>query len=218
MIKLFISLSLLLVLTSCSASLQAPSIQSNAIETMISSNQDITPRTKGSTLEVTPRTKGSTYIRGLIALSGNMPHDFEVEFRQQNVFIKTQRIQTNSAGDFEIQDLEITPGEPLFIEARAIDYPRIILMGEVALKSLPETLHLELSIATTSAVYLSRYLDLPSETPGSLLQMPEVLSPVNEMMRTYFLSQITQETSEAMEDMPEMKNSLEKARMLWEKL
>ena len=212
---MIISALALCLLSACGPQL---SPASTGTELATSDTRSITPRTKGSTLEITPRTKGSTYIRGLIALPDHITHDFEVEFRQNNLRITTQQVTTNSAGDFEIQALDISPDQPLYVEARAMKYPGIVLMSEITLRNLPETLHVDLSIPSTSAVYLSRYLNLPTQTPGALMQTPEVLSPINEMMSEYFQSQMQNQSKMPMEEMPQMNESLEKARIMWMKL
>lgn len=209
------SLSLALcVLSACTqASLNSPFI---AVENQENAHS-ITPRTKGSTLDITPRTKGTTYLTGTIVMPQSLVHsEFEVFLRQNEQPLTPASIRTDTNGTFSVEALSVTKDMPLYIEARSLTQPQVMLMHEVMLTlKMPAELPVEISVDTTAAVYTARYLNVPSQSPEVLLASPEVLKPVKAMLENHFMSATS--TGNGM-DMPAMNASLEKARIMWMKL
>lgn len=232
--KLILSTTTLFILSACGTSAptlnvptQSPTTQSQVLKTAI------TPGSKGSTLgngienssgsrlAITPRTKGTTYLQGRIALPSALnTQRFEVTLRQEDLRLTPQSIETLSQNTFEIQALSVTGGMPLYLEARSLEHPEIVLMHEVLIpEQIPEQFSLQLSIESTAAVYTSRYLNL-SASSDDLMKMPEVLTPVNTTLMDHFMAIENEELSsqEKMMDMPQMTESLEKARIIWTEL
>lgn len=174
----------------------------------------ITPRTKGSTLEITPRTKGTTYLTGGVSLPQALAGGgFEVLLRQNELPLNTSPILTDLQGNFRVPALSLIQNMPLYIEARSLTQPQVMLMHEVMVNDqVPAELPVEISVDTTAAVYTSRYLNVPSQSPEVLLASPELLAPVKAMLETHFMSA---GDSGNMMDMPTMNASLEKARAMW---
>ena len=101
-----------------------------------------------------------------------------------------------------------------------MEHPEIVLMREIMIpEEIPAELRLQLSIDSTAAVYTSRYLNL-NASGDDLMKMPEVLTPVNTMLTDHFMAIQNEELSsqEKMMDMPQMTESLEKARIIWTEL
>lgn len=209
--------SLFIATSACTSPLGTPII---AIENQENA-QTITPRTKGSTLEITPRTKGTTYLSGTIKLpsflsADHLTNHFEVMFRQDNLPLNTTPILTDEKGIFDVAALQVTQNMPLYIEARSLKRPQVMLIHEVMIaKDVPSQLPLEISVESTAAVYTARYLNVPSQTAEALLKHPEVLESVTAMLEAHFASETT---SDKIMDMPTMNASLEKARIMWMKL
>lgn len=233
--RLILPTTALLLLSACgtstpsrNASLHNP-IPSQELKTAI------TPGSKGSTLgngidgsidnknslSITPRTKGTTYLQGRIVLPATLnTQRFEITLRQEDLRLTPQSIETLSQDTFEIQALSVTGGMPLYLEARSMEHPEIVLMREIMIpEEIPAELRLQLSIDSTAAVYTSRYLNL-NASRDDLMKMPEVLTPVNTMLTDHFMAIQNEELSsqEKMMDMPQMTESLEKARIIWTEL
>ena len=202
---------------------QAPAPVSSEVAAMaenLASATAITPRTKGSTLEITPRSKGPTQIQGQIELPMALDGEFEIEFRQNNVLLSSAPMVRASSTSFSVQNLPVQSDTMLHVEARSTRYPQLVMMCEIMVPTqIPDTLEVKISIPATSAVYLARHLDLPSQTAEALLaESSSALAPLNEMVESYFRRQMAGATQETMESMPDMQASLEKSRMMWSKL
>jgi hypothetical protein len=166
---------------------------------------------------ITPRTKGTTYLTGTIVMPPSFTHSgFEVFLRQNDLPLSPASIRTDTNGTFSVEALSVTQDMPLYIEARSMDQPQVILIHEIMLtEKMPAELPVEISVETTAAVYTARYLNVPSQSPEALLDSPELLEPVKAMLETHFIS--SPSTGNGM-DMPAMNASLEKARIMWMKL
>lgn len=187
-------------------------------ESQNTAEHTITPRTKGSTLEITPRTKGTTYLLGSLHLpAGLAVGDFKIALRQENLLLNPQPLSSNAQGQFEIPALSLNPNQALYIEARSLQRPDIVLMNEMMVPDkMPEKLEFKLDITTTAAVYTARYLALSAESTAQMSGHPEVLAPVSDLLLQHFTNPgAAQSLGENMMDMPEMNQRLAEAGARW---